>query len=100
VASRIRLRQARAGGITVSFTTPASAKVARVRLFKRGAAVGTGTLILPRKTLRTRNRVGAGLKGHVAEVVLYNRSLSELERLGVESYLNDRYFPAPPVEKR
>jgi hypothetical protein len=48
--------------------------------------------------------VGAGLKGHVAEVLLYNRSLSELERLGVEAYLKDRYFPeaaaAPPPEKR
>jgi tetratricopeptide (TPR) repeat protein len=70
------------------------------RLFKRGASAGNGMLILPRKTLRTRNRVGAGLKGHVAEIVLYNRSLTEMERLGVDTYLNDRYFPAPPAEKR
>jgi hypothetical protein len=59
----------------------------------------------PRKTLRTINRVGAGLKGQLAEVLLYNRSLSELERLGVEAYLKDRYFPdgaavAPSTEKR
>lgn len=70
------------------------------RLFKRGAPAGTQTLILPRKTLRTRNRVGAGLKGHLAEVVLYNRNLSEMERQGVEAWLNERYFPVPPPEKR
>lgn len=71
------------------------------RLFKRGSPAGNGTLILPRKTLRTRNRVGTGLKGHLAEVVLYNRSLSEMERVGVDAYLNERYFPVPPApEKR
>ena len=71
------------------------------RLYKRGKPVGDGTLILPRKTLRTRNRVGAGLKGQVAEILLYGRNLSELERLGVDSYLRDRYFPdAPAAEKR
>jgi tetratricopeptide (TPR) repeat protein len=76
-----------------------------VRLYKRGQPLTTGSLLLPRKTLRTINRVGAGLKGHVAEIVLYKRSLSELERLGVEAYLNERYFPegaaaAPSAEKR
>ena len=59
-----------------------------------------GTLLLPRKIVRTRNRLGPGLKGHVAEIVLYNRSLSEMERLGVEAHLKDRYFPeAPSGEK-
>lgn len=72
-----------------------------VNLFERGEPAGTGSLILPRKTVRTRNRVGAGFKGRLAEVVLYNRSLSEMERLGVESYLKDRYFPdGPSPEKR
>ena len=76
-----------------------------VRLYKRGMPLATGTLLLPRKTLRTRNRVGAGFKGQLAEVLLYNRSLSELERLGVEAHLKDRYFPdgsavAPSTEKR
>jgi tetratricopeptide (TPR) repeat protein len=71
------------------------------RVFKRGALAGEGKLLLPRKILRTRNRVGAGLKGHVAEIILYNRSLSEMERQGVDAYLKDRYFPdAPPAEKR
>jgi hypothetical protein len=70
------------------------------RLFKRGAPAGNGTLILPRKTLRTRNRVGTNLKGQVAEVVLYNRSLTEMERVGVDAYLNERYFAAPAPEKR
>ncbi|HZE98914.1 MAG TPA: tetratricopeptide repeat protein [Planctomycetota bacterium] len=72
-----------------------------VRLYKRGSAVATGTLLIPRKTIRTRNRVGAGLKGRIAEIVLYNRSLSEMERLGVEASLKERYFPAAaPTEKR
>ena len=76
-----------------------------VRVYKRGQPVATGTLLLPRKVLRTRNRVGRGLTGHVAEVLLYKRPLQELERLGVEAYLKDRYFPdagaaPPPTEKR
>jgi tetratricopeptide (TPR) repeat protein len=76
-----------------------------VRLYKRGQPLASGTLLLPPKTLRTRNRVGAGLKGQLAEILLYKRSLSELERLGVEAYLNDRYFPLgaavpPSSEKR
>lgn len=71
-----------------------------VRLFKRGQPLSTGTLLLPRKTVRTINRIGAGLKGHLAEILLYQRSLSELERLGVEAYLNDRYFPGAPAERR
>ena len=76
-----------------------------VRLYRRGSLVASGELTLPRKILRTRNRVGVGLKGHVAEVLLYRRSLSELERLGIEAYLKDRYFPeagaaAPTTEKR
>ncbi len=70
------------------------------RLYKRGALLETGTLTLPSKINRTRNRVGLGFKGHVAEILLYNRSLSELERLGVEAYLQDRYFSAASTEKR
>lgn len=64
-----------------------------LRLYKRGLPLATGQLLLPRKIVRTRNRVGSGLKGQVAEIILYNRSLSELERLGVEAHLKDRYFP-------
>jgi len=76
-----------------------------VRLYQRGLPVATGTLTLPGKTVRNRNRVGAGFKGHLAEILLYNRGLSDLERLGVEAYLKDRYFPggaspAPSTEKR
>jgi tetratricopeptide (TPR) repeat protein len=71
------------------------------RLYKRGVPVETATLILPRKVLRVRNRLGSGFKGRLAEVVLYNRSLSELERLGVEAYLQERYFPpAPPSTEK
>jgi len=60
---------------------------------------------VPKKRLRTQNRIGAGYKGHIAELVLYNRSLSELERLGVDAYLKSRYYPdsttgAPPEPKR
>ena len=77
------------------------------RLFKRGVLVESGTLALPSKMNRNWNRLGYGLKGRLAEVLLYNRSLSDLERLGAEAYLGDRYFPgagaaapAPPTEKR
>jgi tetratricopeptide (TPR) repeat protein len=76
-----------------------------VRVYKRGQPLATGTLLLPRKILRKINRIGAGYKGNLAEILLYKRSLSDLERLGVDAYLNDRYFPegsaAPPsTEKR
>lgn len=66
----------------------------KFRFYKRGQVVGTGTLPVPRKTKRTRNRVGPGFTGPVAEILVYNRPLTELERLGVEVYLEDRYFPA------
>ncbi|HEV3026383.1 MAG TPA: hypothetical protein VG457_02365, partial [Planctomycetota bacterium] len=76
-----------------------------VSVYKRGVAVATGKLSLPGKMVRNRNRVGTGLKGRLAEILLYNRSLSDLERRGVEAYLKDRYFPgpaavAPTPEKR
>ena len=71
------------------------------RLFQRGTPVASGKVLVPQKTLRTRNRVGEGFKGRIAEIVLYNRSLSEIERLGVEAYLKDRYFSdGAPTEKR
>lgn len=73
-----------------------------VRLYQRGQPVANGKLTLPSKMIRTRNRVGTGFKGRLAEVLIYNRSLTDLERLGVEAYLNDRYFPkaAAAPEKR
>lgn len=76
-----------------------------VRLYQRGRMVGTGKLTLPGKIVRTRNRVGDGFKGRLAEILLYSRSLSDLERLGVEAYLKDRYFSSeaavtPSSEKR
>ena len=76
-----------------------------VRLYKRGQPLANGTLLVPRKVNRKINRVGANFKGQLAEILLYKRSLSELERIGVEAYLKDRYFPggaaaAPPAEKR
>jgi tetratricopeptide (TPR) repeat protein len=76
-----------------------------VRVFQRGVLLDTGTLTVPSRVLRTRNRLGLGCKGHLAEILLYNRSLSDLERLGVEAYLQDRYFSdggavVPATEKR
>jgi len=76
-----------------------------VRVYKRGQPVASGKLTLPSKTVRTRNRVGAGFKGRTAEILVYNRSLTDLERLGVDAYFKDRYFPgspaaAPSAEKR
>src|SRR5258706_5145311 len=37
----------------------------KVRVYKRGLPVGTGTLTLPGKIVRNRNRVGSGFKGHI-----------------------------------
>jgi tetratricopeptide (TPR) repeat protein len=73
----------------------------KAQFYKRGQPVANGKLTLPSKMVRTRNRVGTGLKGRLAEVLLYNRALSDLERLGVDAYLKDRFFPAAPApEKR
>ena len=77
----------------------------KVRVYKRGLPISAGTLTLPGKIIRNRNRVGSGFKGHIAEIVLYNRGLSDLERLGVEAYFKSRYFSdpaaaAPATEKR
>jgi uncharacterized protein (TIGR02217 family) len=40
---------------------------------------------------------GFAFNGHVAEVIVYNRALSDSERQQVESYLNTKYFVAPTV---
>jgi hypothetical protein len=65
------------------------------RLYRRGQLLSTETLPLLSKRERTQNRVGSGFKGRIAEIVLYNRALTEPERVGVESYLRNRYFDAP-----
>jgi tRNA A-37 threonylcarbamoyl transferase component Bud32 len=74
-------------------------------LYRRGVLLATETLPVPKNRPRPRNRIGLGFKGHIAEIVLYNRSLSELERIGVDAWLKSRYFPdsstgSPPEPKR
>jgi tetratricopeptide (TPR) repeat protein/predicted Ser/Thr protein kinase len=63
------------------------------KLYRRGTLVAMSPMIPPKQVLRTQNSVGRTLKGHVAELLVYNRALSDLERIGVEAYLKGRHFP-------
>lgn len=75
-----------------------------VTVFRNGAPLGTGSTSVPRNVLRTANAIGTSggvtadpyFKGEIAEVLLYNRPLSEGERLSVEEYLNAKYFSTVP----
>ena len=42
------------------------------------------------------NSVRGTFTGEMAELIAYNRTLSDTERLEVESYLSSKWFPAPP----
>lgn len=71
-------------------------------IYRNGLAVGTGQTSVPRNVLRTANAIGASggasndphFRGEIAEILLYNRALSDAERLLVEDYLNTKYFNA------
>jgi len=72
-----------------------------VALFRNGIEAAGGSAGLPTNVLRTHNLIGRDRDRHFAgdvyEILLYNRALSENERLGVESYLFEKYFaPGPP----
>ena len=62
------------------------------RLYRRGQQLSVETLPVLGKWRRHENKVGMGFKGRIAEIILYNRSLSETERIAVEGYLKSRYF--------
>jgi len=76
----------------------------RVTLYKNGAALATGETTQPKNTSRKPNGIAKSnsggdpyFKGDLFELFLYNRALSENERVYVESYLNAKYFdPATP----
>ncbi|MCC7518713.1 MAG: fibronectin type III domain-containing protein [Verrucomicrobiae bacterium] len=80
-----------------------------VRLFRDGALVGQAdNIALPTNVVRTANYIGqseyfywAGgddgyldknYYGDISEIILYNRELSESERLAVSEYLKDKYL--------
>jgi hypothetical protein len=65
--------------------------------YLNGSANGTGTLNAVATdegaplTIGTRGDSYTRLKGDLAEIVIYNRSLSDTERTGVQGYLNAKY---------
>jgi len=86
------------------------APTGRVTLYRNGAAVATGDTSTPKSTTRKPNTIGKSnsgggdplFKGDLFEILLYNRALSEVERVYVESYLNAKYFDptTPPASLR
>ncbi len=59
--------------------------------------VGSGTVFVPTNAVRTGSLIGRSFwydglfEGELAEIVLYNRALSDTERAEVEAYLDDKY---------
>jgi hypothetical protein len=81
----------------------------KVMLYRNGLPVGTGITSVARDVPRKPNYIGhsstsgdPNFKGDLAEVILYNRALSESERMAVEAYFVSKYFDstAPPVATR
>ncbi len=69
-----------------------------VTLLRNGVALGQGQCFVPRILDRSSNFIGkssnggdAHFKGDIAEIIVYNRALSETERQGIEAYLSDKY---------
>jgi ferric-dicitrate binding protein FerR (iron transport regulator) len=82
----------------------------RVTLFRNGQALASGDTSTPRFTTRKPNSIGKSnsgggdppFKGDLFEILLYNRALSEVERVYVEAYLFAKYFDptTPPASLR
>jgi len=82
----------------------------RVTLYRNGTAVAAGETSMPKNSNRKPNSLGksnAGggeplFKGEMYEILLYNRALTEAERVYVETYLNAKYFDptTPPAHLR
>ncbi len=82
----------------------------RVTLYKNGTVVATGDTSAPRNISRKPNTLGKSnsgggdpfFKGELFEILLYNRALSDVERVYIESYVNAKYFDAttPPATLR
>jgi hypothetical protein len=92
---------------TVSVVLRAQGKAT---LYRNGREVGTGTTSEPSSLVRRLGVIAKSnfdpadpfFKGDIAEIVLYNRALSEAERASVEGYLQSKYFDAtaPPAAWR
>jgi hypothetical protein len=70
----------------------------RLDLYTNGALSGETMIALPATVHRAKNELGrssyvdcAFLNGHIAEVVLYARDLSDEERVAVEAYLRKKW---------
>jgi hypothetical protein len=64
---------------------------------KNGTVIGSGMVYVPPVTPRTVNYVGQSywqegrFEGEIAEIILYNRALSESEHAAVNAYLAQKY---------
>jgi ferric-dicitrate binding protein FerR (iron transport regulator) len=86
------------------------APTGRVTLYRNGTALAAGDTSTPRSTARKPNMIGKSnsgggdpfFKGDLFEILLYNRALSEAERVYIESYLNAKYLDptTPPASLR
>jgi hypothetical protein len=81
----------------------------RVTLYRNGNSVATGETSMPKNTARKPNYLAKSnsggdplFKGEMFEILLYNRALSEVERVHIEAYLYAKYFDAttPPASLR
>jgi hypothetical protein len=70
----------------------------QVRLYAGGALSSEGTMLLPAPVARARNELarssysGCALHdGHIAEILLYARSLDDIERARVDRYLKTKW---------
>jgi hypothetical protein len=101
------------GGIVPDQFQTASAVLGaqgRVTLYRNGQEVASGTTSEPTMATRRPATIAKGnydpadpfFKGEIAEVLLYNRAVSETERVYIEAYLHAKYFDptAPPVSLR
>jgi hypothetical protein len=73
----------------------------QVNIYLNGSITSVGTVSVPVISERTTNRLGCVFsygdnknffKGHMAEIILYNRSLTNAERVNIDIYLMDRWL--------
>jgi hypothetical protein len=85
------------------------APAGRVTLYRNGAAVATGDTSVPRSVPRKPNGIAKSnssgdpfFKGDLFELLLYNRALTEAERVYIDAYLGAKYFDpsTPPASLR
>ncbi|MCB0395453.1 MAG: PKD domain-containing protein [Flavobacteriales bacterium] len=76
--------------------------VPKTNFFQNGISAGTNNSTTTTHTdngytIARYNSGGENFNGEIAEIIMYNRSLSEEERYQVENYLRGRYFPSTVI---